>query len=782
LARRLALAGVLALAAAAPAAAQTTPVVPSLQLDTRFATGDGVARDDLNGTLTDIPSGVAVHGDRIVVVGESRDSSSNSDVGIVARRANGALDTSFSGDGRLLLPVAADTGKDVGQGVLALPDGRLRVLVSTDTTPGTGTNIDAGVVGLRPDGSFDTTFGGGDGIVTFATGAGEDKPKRMTLAPGGRLVIGGARSDGAKEDSWVALLEPDGSPAGGFGTNGVVAFDRAGPQLNDGVVDVDVLPSGSVLALLQVETNPDASLNDFRTVVRALTPGGQLDGAFGTGGEVDLTDLVGQPDTVPGAVLVHAGRVWVSGATKAGNDTDAFLARMGTDGGDVQSRRFDFRGASVAADQLVTSAASDLAVVGGLPETIVATGSVNVGSRPYWGAAVFSGLGGHVAAMPTSDLVVPTDEYGAINGVAAGPGWVGVAGSLVDTQQNFDTSFGTARLLVDPEKACDLAMDVVRPLEAQLVPGGTTELAVEVRNAGTRPCAGVVSVPAPYGLGGATAVPVLDPGGVHRATLVLRHDGPLRRTDAIDVAVTAPGDANAANDKERLAVAFRWCDPRIDPLARPAWLPSEGTLGVAVTVRNGGTVQCRRVRVAAQGARRGDVPVPYALAVGRSATERVRLAAPQGARRGARVAVALSGRADAPLAPASAVRWTARVATVGDSAVRAATARSVRGRATPGDPALGKAARAVRGVDVAAFRRVGKRCEWLAAADGRLARGSCGAPRWVRASGRAAWRLRLGRALPAGTWTVRSRAVLRNGFAEARFGRADGNERRLRVG
>src|ERR671914_566156 len=201
----------------APAAAWAqAPPAPSLSVDQAFApfTG-GIVRDGGSGTGTDIPSGLAVHGDRIYTVGES-----NGDVTILARTGGGALDGGFGGDGRV--DIAIGNGKDVGMAVAVLPDGRLRVLAEYDADPGSNTNLDVAVLGLNADGSNDASFGGGDGRVTFAVGPIDDEASRMIADEAGRLAITGWRKDaGGKEDLFVARLEPDGSPTMAFDGDGI---------------------------------------------------------------------------------------------------------------------------------------------------------------------------------------------------------------------------------------------------------------------------------------------------------------------------------------------------------------------------------------------------------------------------------------------------------------------------------------------------------------------------------------------------------------------------------
>lgn len=772
------------LAAAAVAVAQSV-LPPSVTIDTRFSPPDGIARDDLGGTLTDIPSAVAVDGDRIYTVGEVRDSSSNSDVAIIARRTNGLYDSGFSGDGKLVIPLAADTGKDVGVGIVVLPDGRLRVLASTDATAGSGTNIDNAIVGLNADGSFDTSFGGGDGKVSFPAGQNNDTPTRLAVGPDGRLAVSGARSDGTKEDSFVSLREPDGSPVAGFGTDGVRSLNRGGGTLNDRAVDVVFRPGGGIVALIQNETNPDASINDYQSVLHGFDDQGNDDARFSEDG--DLVLPVGDPDTVPGGLMVYEDRLWVTGSTKAGQDTNAYLARVDAAGGGFESRQYDMRGSVIDAQTLVTSAGSDMAVVPGVTPTLVVTGSINYSSRPYWAAASFNKLSGPLAEMGFGDVIIPTDEYGAIVGVAVGgDGWVGIAGSLVDTQQNFDTSFGTSRLLIDADKRCDLSIDVPRPLEIGMVPGGRAQVQVAVTNVATKACEGTVKVPAPYalalpGVPGPVKTGVVAPGQTVTMLADLSYAGPRRREDTVPFEVDGIGDVVVQNDVRRVSVLFDFCDLTLRRVAGGTVLPNEGGARVSVLVRNAGTTSCSKVRLAAgERARTFGGGGAYRLRPGRSADDDIRLGVAPGTRSGQRVglrvvAAKVANEVDDEI-------WvTPTIVRVGDSDIRGTGARGVRGSARGGSGRIAKGRLRVRRVEVAVRRLGGRGCRWLASTRATFRKASCSGRVWVRARGTRSWRLSLSRSLPRGRYVVYSRAVIRAGFPEASFSQRDRNRRTFTI-
>ncbi len=792
--RHVLLCAVLAgLCAATPAAGQATD--PALTVDQRFAPPDGVARDDLNtGTSTDIPAAVATDGARVYTIGETRDSAGNSDVGIVARRPDGTYDTAFSDDGKLILPLAAGTDKDSPSDLVVLPDGRLRVLASTDIDATAATDTATAVLGLNPDGSVDTTFGT-NGVTRFkaSAGTGPDAPTRMALGADGRIAVtGGATGAGGKEDTFLALLSPAGSLLTAFDGDGIRTFDRAPGGLNDRGVDIGFRPGGGLIALLRVETNPADAVNDYVAVLRAVDDAGADDARFNGTGDLQLAP--GDPDTVAGGLLVSGDRLWVSGSTRTGLDTDAFVGRLNADGSGLETRRFDMRGDTILDDELVTSAASDLAMVPGPPETLIATGSINYSSRPYWAAAAFQNLGGPVGAWRLGDVIVPTAEYGALVGVTAlGDGSLAVAGSLVDTQSNFDTSFGTARLLLDAKKTCDLAVEVVRPLEFAFPSGAQQAAEIKVSNAGDRPCAGRVTVSEPFALtGGATLTPLIDPGAAFTLPgLALQDRGARRVDDVATFTVAGQRDGNQANNTDPVRVRFEYCDLALRRVGAAPLMPSEGARVVRLSVRNGGTTPCAKVGVLVGGSGRAAAVFDrFALARGRSATVDTAARLRKRTKAGRFATVTFTAAATQQANPDNdVVSARMRVVSPPDSRIRAAGARAVRGSARAGSAgrkAPKKARRAVRlrGVQVAVQRR-GKHCATLAGRSGRLraAKGRrCGARTWIDASGARRWKLRLARRLPAGRYVVYSRATARDrGLPEAAWSKADRNTTTFRV-
>jgi hypothetical protein len=741
----IALVAVLAVTAAAPAAAGAA-IDPNLIADGGFAT-----RSDAD-ALSGAPHAVAVAGDRIYQLGETAGSGGGLDIAVVARHLDGTLDTGFSGDGRLTLPVAAGARNDRAADLVVLPDGHLRIAGSTDVATSGAERDDVLLVGRLPDGSPDPGFGTG-GNVTFPAGGGtNDAATAIALAPDGRLAVAG---NAGASDAFVAVRDADGSPAAGSGGVRVLSGARA--------AGVAFRPDGTVAALLQRASS---------AVLHAFTASGADDAGFGTAGELVLPLT---PPATAGGLIAHGGRLYVAGSS----GDEAYLARVTSAGDTVDSRRFEMRGALPAATSITTTG-SDLDVIDGSAPALVVAGSVTSGtSSPVWAAAAFTGFDGTLASAPMGSVVDDRGEaQDAAPAIAAGDGFAAIGGQLGGSR------FGLSKLLLD---RCDLAVSVPA---GQVTFAGRQPVAVglQVVNEGTRACDGTISVPAPYAFAeGPIATGTIAPGATFTADATLGYGGPLKPKDKLAVTVDAPEDADLADNTASVPVAFRYCDLELR-VASISAMPTEGARRIPISVRNLGTTACRAITIGVgRGARRTDRDAPYTLRGGHSAADSI-LVARHGGTVGRTLAVRWHVATSSNDLRASNDTVTRRptLVRVGDTAIRDLSARTMAGVASRGKGHLTLRRLRVSRVDVAIRRLDVAGCRWVGGTRGALVsrakrHGACTSEVWIRATGTARWRLTLARALGPGRYEVRSRATIRAGLQEARFGAADRNLRRITI-
>jgi hypothetical protein len=789
----------LALALAAGIAAgpaHAAPLPPSITADTTFAPSGIASWDFQPGMSEDLPAGAGADSglDRLYAVGETERIGQH-DLAVIARHADGKFDTSFGGNGRLPLDLSGGQ-RDLATSIAVLPNHRLRVAAATT---GALTGLDVVVVGLKPDGSLDETFGV-DGVAAVLQSADDDVPTRIAAAPDGRLALTGATG----EDTFVAVLNPDGSPSD-FGADvlpdpsaipGVVVLDR-GAGLPDRGVGIAWRPGGTgPVALLDV--TDDAAMH--QSVLHAFTGKGADDPAFATDGERVLNTT---GDLAPASLIAYGGRLWAAATASSGTDADMVLARVNGDGSQPQLRPFDIR---VGGDDNVASRAADLTVLSGDPDTLVVAGSVHADpNQPeQWAAAAFNDLEADLQALATSDVVIRNaDDAGSILGVAASPtGAIAASGSLqswsnATSDWTGDTSFGMARLLVDAEKRCDLALTIIKPLEVTFVGLQGADLQLRVANHGTRSCGGEIAAPAPYvisaaGQPGPVATGAMEPGASRVLDVRIDHSAAKPAEDTLTLALNAPADAAPGDNRAGVHARFSFCDATVTRIGTDGLVARRSTRRFEFTVRNRGTAPCRDVRVEpVTGSRRIDVAPSYTIRQGLTATDTVLVLTTTVPRIGRRKPLTFRVRATDDVQPENDLTTAAPLAIRGaDSNARKPRGggRRFTGRGFDGQGRkVARALLGVRRVDVAIQRLGGRGCRWVASTNGGIrkvkpgVRRACDQPVWLTATGTHRWHLTLAGKLPKGRYVLLTRAVQAEELAEHDFSAKDHNRIRFRV-
>ncbi|HEV2814203.1 MAG TPA: hypothetical protein VGW10_13195, partial [Solirubrobacteraceae bacterium] len=233
------------------------------------------------------------------------------ELGIARFTADGQLDASFGGDGRV-------ASRPPGFGLVSH-----RVLVQSDGRPVvlSQTIMEAQQLNLTrytTSGDPDTTFGGGDGAVSDRPTRYRCFPRDAALQPDDKIVVVGHCGNQYTPDTdwFVVRYAADGSRDGSFGVGGLVTS-----QLGN-LDAVAVAPDGDVV----VAGVAASETGTVGVALERLTPAGTVDAGFGTNGRVVIEgsaegqakDMLVDPDGKP----VVAGRI----------DDAAFLARVNADG------------------------------------------------------------------------------------------------------------------------------------------------------------------------------------------------------------------------------------------------------------------------------------------------------------------------------------------------------------------------------------------------------------------------------------------------------------------
>lgn len=228
--------------------------------------------------------------------------------------ADGDLDPSFGGDGIIMTALA---GRSEGFAMVIQPDQKIIVVGRASQN---GSENDVLICRFLTNGSLDTSFGGGDGIVTTDLGTTGDRGSHVILQPDGQILVSGARASIANNivtSDWALLrYQSNGTLDSSFGTGGIVFMDFGGADFGGPLA---LMADGRIV--MTGYANNSAGIGRF-------TSAGVPDNTFSSDGKV-LTTL-GSGDG-PAMILLPDGRI-IIGGTRSTTDVDAALTRYLVDG------------------------------------------------------------------------------------------------------------------------------------------------------------------------------------------------------------------------------------------------------------------------------------------------------------------------------------------------------------------------------------------------------------------------------------------------------------------
>ena len=197
---------------------------------------------------------------KIVLAGHSANAG-NDDFAIARYNVNGTLDSTFGGgSGKAITSIGA--GDDFGYSVALQADGRIVVAGHVFNANG---NYDIALVRYTSDGTLDSSFGGGDGIITTPTGSTYDVRVGVAVQNDGKILVAGDSSNGSNADFAVLRYNPDGTLDRGFGRGAGKVLTSIGTG-HDYAYSVALQPDGKILVAGHSYTNgfPDFGLVRYK--------------------------------------------------------------------------------------------------------------------------------------------------------------------------------------------------------------------------------------------------------------------------------------------------------------------------------------------------------------------------------------------------------------------------------------------------------------------------------------------------------------------------------------
>jgi uncharacterized delta-60 repeat protein len=292
---------------------------PNGELDTTFDQ-DGIVKTDVDNKY-DLANAVQLQTDgKIVIAGTTQQPNNTATQDFLAIRylADGALDTSFDGDGKVVTPIAP-AAQDVAQGLIIQPDGKAVLVGSRNLS-----NYDIAMVRYNADGALDATFDG-DGISLIELGNSADKAQDVAIQPDGKILAAGYSFDGTRINATVARYNPTGTLDASFGSEGVATA----PVGNDSSVARSILvqPDGKIV--VGGQSGAAFATTDFLLV--RFNADGTLDSGFGAAGIMKFP-IGTNADIIQEIALQPDGKIVAAGYSVVNSVYQTAIARVGTDG------------------------------------------------------------------------------------------------------------------------------------------------------------------------------------------------------------------------------------------------------------------------------------------------------------------------------------------------------------------------------------------------------------------------------------------------------------------
>lgn len=290
-------------------------------LDASYGGGDGIVTSDF-GTGSDLGYSLTLQSDGKALVSGVSWNGADYDIVLARYTTSGVLDSSFNG-GHVITSVGASDAWSYA--VDARPDGR--ILVGGKAT--ISGNEDFVIARYRADGTLDTTFGGGDGIVTTPVSVNSDSVNSLIALDDGSVLVGGVTNDGSDDNYVIAKYTVEGNLDSSFGTGGLVVSARGN---GDRITSVVMAPNGDIL-IAGTEDNPTQTA----ILVGRYTAAGVIDTGFGSAG-ILIEDLSAASNDVAAQILSRDdGSFVVVGTTHNGSDSDFAVLSYTSDGSRITS-------------------------------------------------------------------------------------------------------------------------------------------------------------------------------------------------------------------------------------------------------------------------------------------------------------------------------------------------------------------------------------------------------------------------------------------------------------
>src|SRR5882762_932676 len=207
---------------------------------TGFGAGQGFVTTQVGSLDADAAALAVQPGDsKIVVAGLAGNAMSQIwDVALLRYNTDGTLDLPFGGANTGMVTTDVGSSSNYANAVALQADGKIVVVGNAFVNSFAS---DIAVLRYNTDGSLDTGFGGGDGIVTTSIGA-FDNGFAVAVQGDNKIVVAGNADAGTGDRLALLRYNADGGLDSGFGTGGIVTRAASGPRTIAGAFAVVLQP------------------------------------------------------------------------------------------------------------------------------------------------------------------------------------------------------------------------------------------------------------------------------------------------------------------------------------------------------------------------------------------------------------------------------------------------------------------------------------------------------------------------------------------------------------
>jgi uncharacterized delta-60 repeat protein len=296
-----------------------------------FGLGDGIVNTTVDPNY-DETRGIALQGDgKILVVGSGFYPTRGSVIILTRLNSDGTLDTGFGAANGVVVTLNAGGGTDVA----LQPDGK--ILVAGCASLCESTKVQFAVARYLENGDLDRSFGGGDGIATVALGQAttsfvQGENRSIALQSDGKILVAGYTHDGRTYDFAIVRFNADGTLDTGFGGGNGVVISPIGSD-GDVAYDLALQQDGKIVVVGTGEVGTDTAC-----AVARYTTDGSLDVTFGGGDGTVLVvpsrnfdAQCAAVEVLPGGKILAAGRA-TDGWSSTFEYEDVALFRFNSDG------------------------------------------------------------------------------------------------------------------------------------------------------------------------------------------------------------------------------------------------------------------------------------------------------------------------------------------------------------------------------------------------------------------------------------------------------------------